>query len=1198
MAPLDRPVPLHHLLWHVFRHRAVAGRTRTACFMLVHQMAQALEGAWRQEPERLVTSLEGLAAPKTCDQPASAIQRALRSRAAEYLNFVSFCKRAGGFWKGSDLVLSELAHESPTQKARAVVTAFVAAYFASAKVRIQQALSASCQLHCVGCSISFDATRLGKAEVLSLLMHVPGLAVAGPIQILPDSNASQPQEVLAAITDTLLARGKKGRTALYHASKVQLLALLHVLVELLPFGSLRPFIREVAAVATHTSQRLPAPATTSGSASSSSSGPAAAAAGHYLFDKARATTQWCLSPDLQAPWTPGLVHILSLTLDEGSPGWRVVQFLAHSGARVMYHPDPAHRLTNMYINSMKATPVVWRMVQAVLLVHKYRRAPFGGGKFWAQAVGSLTAMTSNGTSLHPVLEPFLSSIATELGVPVGLLMDEPHRLLAGMACPCGPKVELRRWWTHYDASAGLLPMWHLLLASLLGQYLAEGRNPMLPGTAARRPAPGKVLTEAEKNFRFKEEVLKTLWQSQFRHLLQSNNVTYKPLQLHFADYIAASTSPDARLKFIGFWSSPAEVAQTLLVPTLESSLFDSGTWAAIGLQNRVDPFSVPLDSSLPELNDTQELLVAHVRQCMEVVGRTQAFAALYQTPPWLLANLLLLPAGDARLAALLQGLRSMWQLVLDLELSRVASERALLRDLVFTSWHVFREPLLLLELQDWVAPCRKTMDYVAALFQAPLNSIGNENAFNDLRDCTKRSAKSDRRNPSTLAAYAIRSFTNRHPQLPTMKLTPAEVDRHAALHVEDGFFKVPALNKASVGLDPEAIRKTDWATTSAHLFSQKSTMLLQALLLAPKASWTGLWVNRCIRAHLVLQHVSSDERYYALWTCPYMCLALRLVAPAGERDPDVRLLGSTVASFCRLAVTSMGDYVVHPYRLQLDPGAGSPLLLRLGESMPLLRYMVLHYLHLVPAALLRDLCSDAGVDVARNANILALARALVEHLQLSEADAQRVLQPVQALYESRLRKRASKANQEGGDAEAEDEEPVDQGEGDAEPGLDPDLGAILHDLAPNEAAYMAGLLPGGCALTEEEMHEEEEEEEEPRAEAGAAADAQPAASDAQPAASSGLAPDTFRACLANEQGLAPHGCRFKLLAASAAQGPSWVGYLPAWRGLYQGKPSRGRSFQSGSWHGCGRSEAAAKAEVLKWLQDAMEGHTEPEQPAA
>lgn len=43
--------------------------------------------------------------------------------------------------------------------------------------------------------------------------------------------------------------------------------------------------------------------------------------------------------------------------------------------------------------------------------------------------------------------------------------------------PIGIKVEMRRWYTYYDAGRQFHKLWHTLLLALLAQCLLDGENP-------------------------------------------------------------------------------------------------------------------------------------------------------------------------------------------------------------------------------------------------------------------------------------------------------------------------------------------------------------------------------------------------------------------------------------------------------------------------------------------------------------------------------------------------------------------------------------------------------------------------------------------------------------------------------------------------------------------------------------------------
>eukprot|EP00972_Heterocapsa_arctica_P074487 10993863-Heterocapsa_arctica.AAC.1 len=115
-------------------------------------------------------------------------------------------------------------------------------------------------------------------------------------------------------------------------------------------------------------------------------------------------------------------------------------------------------------------------MSAVLLVHKYRRAPFGGGKFLRQAQGALQVCLRPGNVGFELFERYLPMVSRELDMASTDAEAVALKALGLMLETAGSKVEMRRWWTHYDASIELLPLWTTMLVALLGQEMLGGRD--------------------------------------------------------------------------------------------------------------------------------------------------------------------------------------------------------------------------------------------------------------------------------------------------------------------------------------------------------------------------------------------------------------------------------------------------------------------------------------------------------------------------------------------------------------------------------------------------------------------------------------------------------------------------------------------------------------------------------------------------
>ena len=89
---------------------------------------------------------------------------------------------------------------------------------------------------------------------------------------------------------------------------------------------------------------------------------------------------WCLPADLSGE-AARMVRVLVLVVDEASTGYMMYMHLATElRARVLFLRDPAHRMSNCFVNTLRCVPRAMQATMAMLVVHKWRRAPFGGGK--------------------------------------------------------------------------------------------------------------------------------------------------------------------------------------------------------------------------------------------------------------------------------------------------------------------------------------------------------------------------------------------------------------------------------------------------------------------------------------------------------------------------------------------------------------------------------------------------------------------------------------------------------------------------------------------------------------------------------------------------------------------------------------------------------------------------------------------------
>ena len=209
---------------------------------------------------------------------------------------------------------------------------------------------------------------------------------------------------------------------------------------------------------------------------------------------------------------------------------------------------PFHRLSNLFTNSLKATPGVLSTVFKHLAVHKWRRAPFGSGKFWKSLQETLDLVTQKLHCSHPLFELIQDDIANDHGVsgmPVGQVWQLLQRFQEE---PIGPKVQMRRWFTIWDVAWSLDRLWHTLLFALVMDYAMDGVDAW--------DLAGKVIPTIKedddkdlKNFKFKQQVLIVLLDKLNQRMLRSYMQIFRRLRLHQSAYTKEGTTPEACFGF-------------------------------------------------------------------------------------------------------------------------------------------------------------------------------------------------------------------------------------------------------------------------------------------------------------------------------------------------------------------------------------------------------------------------------------------------------------------------------------------------------------------------------------------------------------------------------------------------------------------------------------------------------------------------
>jgi hypothetical protein len=125
---------------------------------------------------------------------------------------------------------------------------------------------------------------------------------------------------------------------------------------------------------------------------------------------------------------------------------------------------------------LNTIPSVMTKVMQLLLVHKFRRAPFGGGKHWKGLKETLRLFLREATNHHPLLDMYGEAICRDHGVSF-LGPSQVVALVRQMlGYHMGPKVEMRRWFTFWDAGWVIDRLWHTMLLAIIAWYGMNGED--------------------------------------------------------------------------------------------------------------------------------------------------------------------------------------------------------------------------------------------------------------------------------------------------------------------------------------------------------------------------------------------------------------------------------------------------------------------------------------------------------------------------------------------------------------------------------------------------------------------------------------------------------------------------------------------------------------------------------------------------
>ena len=461
---------------------------------------------------------------------------------------------------------------------------------------------------------------------------------------------------------------------------------------------------------------------------------------------------------------------------------------------------------------------------------------------------------------------------------------------------------------------------------------------------------------------------------------------------------------------------------------------------------------------------------------MVMVGHRMLYATLPCSPPWCFC--LLLSNDPVVRAEAFAFLRRVWELVLDLEASQNPIHVEYRNALHFASWHVFREPLELLDAGKWDNASwmsRRAIDFISAMWSGMMNTMGLENCFNDLRDNETRGARHKQRNPQTLQALSVSSMQSRYGGVvPLIDLDEAKIGRCDRYHCKPEIFRTEdaPTSKAYLGVDAKDIveNRKAWASTGPDDFSRVQLSLLHALLACEKAAWPKLWLSCLLREHMVVVNRAPGKHYYVADANPYTVSMLEL-----KKDPERNLAlfefdEDDINWF--VPVTALDQFWCFDYDLFLETDASGYIV---GGSLVqvylMADYCLRNFVHLLHVAELKKLCHESGIaPLPRPATQLLLTTALLDHYDIPVGPREEMLARVEKMVARRGRKRKAKssdglkAEEESDEGEAEEEQEDEGGEEVA--ALVP---SVLKNLAPEEVAWVVGgCTAGGAALMEEE----------------------------------------------------------------------------------------------------------------------------------
>ena len=406
------------LVWFAMRHCENKDLIFALCKAVVHELAKSMatrlpELEAKQYP-RVAVSL-----PPECKEALKLARGSAHSEDKDFLAFNWFLSRNQGF--GSKL--PDHLVQVPVEEAKHLVHAYagdlVSAYLLKARRAIATAIQ---QNHAAVAAdfVCFDASRVSYKEVLLVHLWSSGLLACAPLQVLADlagthhkaeamSNAMQVMLPIQGAASPVKPRAKPGEStqALFYA-------IVQSVLTIFPVENFSAWATSYISIPSINDERC-----------------FDSHEGHFFYwNKETHKSQWCLPPELRLARADEChARTLVFVADQGSTGWSLYQFLASPlvGLRIFFFHDPAHRLSNVFTNSMKGVRQVIESVFALINIYKWRRAPFGRGKFWQASKEALQMLLDEGDASTQSTTPICTSWPTTM-------VCQAHHALRLMPC--------------------------------------------------------------------------------------------------------------------------------------------------------------------------------------------------------------------------------------------------------------------------------------------------------------------------------------------------------------------------------------------------------------------------------------------------------------------------------------------------------------------------------------------------------------------------------------------------------------------------------------------------------------------------------------------------------------------------------------------------------------------------------------------